>query len=129
MENSQIFRIDVNVNVDFTDNAKKFISSLFSLATTTMQVQQQAQQEQQVQQQTAQTAVEQKDANSAPSAPAAPAQQAVSVTIEDLRKKLSEKVNDHRQEIKDKLTELGAPSVTKLEPSKYQDLYNFLMQL
>lgn len=49
--------------------------------------------------------------------------------IEDVRKALIEKVNDHRDEIKQKLTELGALSVTKLDPAKYDEMFNFLTNL
>ena len=63
----------------------------------------------------------------APAAPAAPADNELS--INDVRKLLAEKVNEHRAEIKDKLTELGAPSVTKLNKSKYQELFDFLNTL
>ena len=51
------------------------------------------------------------------------------VSIEDVRKALASKVNEHRQEIKEKLEELGAPSVTKLDPSKYEEMYNYLTGL
>jgi hypothetical protein len=51
------------------------------------------------------------------------------VTIEDVRAALSEKVNTHRDEIKAKLTELGAASVTRLDPSKYQEMYDFCKSL
>ena len=64
---------------------------------------------------------------STPAAPAAPAAPAVS--IEDLRALMSEKVANHRQEIKAKLSELGAPSVTKLDQSCYAELYDFLNEL
>ena len=60
---------------------------------------------------------------------AAPAAPAAEITINDVRKALAEKVNEHRTEIKDKLTELGAPSVTKLDKSKYQEMLNFLNTL
>lgn len=63
----------------------------------------------------------------APGQPAAPA--AVSVNIEDVRKALAEKINDYRSVIKQKLNELGAPSVTKLDPSKYNEMYEFLKAL
>jgi 3-oxoacyl-[acyl-carrier protein] reductase len=72
-------------------------------------------------------------APTAPVAPAAPAVENVSapgnITIEQVRQALALKVNTHRNEIKDKLTELGAPSVTKLDPAKYADMLNFLNQL
>lgn len=73
---------------------------------------------------------------SKPAAPAAkpeskPADTAPSdnVSIEDVREALSKKVATHRNEIKEKLTELGAPSVTKLDKSKYSDMLNFLNSL
>ena len=52
-----------------------------------------------------------------------------SVGIEDVRKVLASKVNDHRDVIKEKLNELGAPSVTKLAKEKYQEMYDFLISL
>lgn len=51
------------------------------------------------------------------------------ISIEDVREALSKKVATHRSEIKDKLTELGAPSVTKLDKSKYSEMLNFLNSL
>ena len=60
----------------------------------------------------------------APQAPAAP-----SVTIEQVRKALAAKVNGHREEIKAKLNSLGAPSVTKLDPAKYVEMFSFLNAL
>lgn len=68
-------------------------------------------------------------AKPAPSAPAAPAASSASKNIEDVRGMLTEKVNEHRDEIKQKLNELGAPSVTKLDPAKYDEMYNFLESL
>ena len=63
----------------------------------------------------------------APGQPAAPV--ATSVSIEDVRKALAEKINDYRSVIKQKLNELGAPSVTKLDPAKYNEMYEFLKAL
>ena len=68
-------------------------------------------------------------AKPASSAPAAPAASSASKNIEDIRGMLAEKVNEHRDEIKQKLNELGAPSVTKLDPAKYDEMYNFLESL
>ena len=51
------------------------------------------------------------------------------ISIEDVREALSKKVATHRNEIKEKLTELGAPSVTKLDNSKYSEMLNFLNSL
>ena len=68
-------------------------------------------------------------AKHAPSAPAAPAASSASKSIEDVRGMLAKKVNEHRDVIKQKLNELGAPSVTKLDPAKYDEMYNFLESL
>ena len=65
----------------------------------------------------------------APSAPAAPAASSASKSIEDVRGMLAKKVNEHRDVIKQKLNELGAPSVTKLDPAKYDEMFNFLESL
>lgn len=62
-------------------------------------------------------------------APAAPVESQPKIDIEDVRKALAEKVNDHRDAIKQKLTELGAPNVTKLDPAKYAEMYDFLKAL
>ena len=68
-------------------------------------------------------------AKPASSAPAAPAASSASKSIEDVRGMLAKKVNEHRDVIKQKLNELGAPSVTKLDPAKYDEMYNFLESL
>lgn len=51
------------------------------------------------------------------------------IDIEELRAVLKDKVNTHREAIKAKLNELGAPSVTKLAADKYEEMYNFLTSL
>lgn len=51
------------------------------------------------------------------------------ITIHELRAALLDKVNDHRAEIKEKLTELGAENVTTLDKSKYDELFNYLKSL
>ena len=61
--------------------------------------------------------------------PAKPAVETKEYSIDDVRKLLVTKINSHRPEIKDKLSELGAPSVTKLEQSKYPDFVSFLNSL
>lgn len=68
-------------------------------------------------------------APAAPSAPAAPAASSANKSIEDVRAMLAQKVNAHRDAIKSKLNELGASSVTKLDPSKYDEMYDFLANL
>lgn len=69
--------------------------------------------------------------NGAPDKPekAAPDKPENNVTIEDVRIELAKKVKDHRDEIKQKLNEFGAPSVTKLNPEKYNEMIEFLNTL
>lgn len=65
-----------------------------------------------------------------PVAPVAPVTPATpTIGIEDVRKALAAKINGHREEIKAKLNSLGAPSVTKLDSSKYSEMFNFLSAL
>lgn len=52
-----------------------------------------------------------------------------SIKVEDVRALLAEKVDDHRMEIKKKLTELGAPNVSALDPEKYVEFMEFLKSL
>lgn len=54
---------------------------------------------------------------------------AKTVSIEDVRGVLTTKVNDHREAIRAKLNEFGAKSVTTLDPSKYNEMYEFLKSL
>lgn len=73
---------------------------------------------------------ESKPADSAAKPESKPANTASdNISIEDVREALSKKVANHRSEIKEKLTELGAPSVTKLDKSKYSEMLNFLNSL
>lgn len=132
-------KISVEVSVSLSENTQKFLASLFSNAIAP----------------SAPAALASKPAPTAPAkpapakptprpaapvqinptaapAPGAPAAQAASFapkSIEDVRGMLAKKVNEHRDAIKQKLIELGAPSVTKLDPAKYDEMYNFLESL
>lgn len=112
-------KVSVDVKVDFSESAKSFLASLFQssckAAPTPIPT-------------SAPAPAAPTPTPTAP-APAPTPAPASSITIEDVRKVLAEKVNSHRSEIKDKLNELGAPSVTKLEQSKYQEMYDFLTSL
>ena len=114
-------KVSVDVTVDLSESAKAFVTALFAKSSTPASEAPAA---------PAKPAPV-KPASEAPAAPAKPATSASAstITIEDVRKALSEKVNAHRNEIKDKLSTLGAPSVTKLDQSKYQEMYNFLIAL
>lgn len=48
------------------------------------------------------------------------------IEIKDVRALLSKKVADHRTEIKEKLTELGANNVTSLDEKHYPAFMDFL---
>lgn len=121
-------KVSVDVTVDLSESAKAFVTALFAKSSTHASEAPAA---------PAKPVAPAKTASEVPAAPvkpAVPAKPATSapvstVTIEDVRKALSEKVNAHRNEIKDKLSALGAPSVTKLDESKYDEMYNFLISL
>ena len=96
-------KVSIEVNLNLSDAVKAFITGLFSAAT--------------------------QPAATQPAATQPAATQPAHKNIEDVRTALAKKVNTHRDVIKAKLNEFGAPSVTKLDPDKYDDMYNFLMSL
>jgi len=51
------------------------------------------------------------------------------ITVKDIRALLSKKVEDHREEIKEKLTELGAKNVSSLDEENYEEFVDFLNDL
>lgn len=125
----ETIKISVDVNINLSENVKSFLIGLFSQTANTTSV---AQAQKPVPTQSAQPAKTQEAAKPVASAPVAPAPStpaSSAININQVRKALSEKVNDHRAEIKAKLEELGAPSVTKLDPTKYEEMYNFLTAL
>lgn len=139
----EAFKISVEVSVNLSENTQNFIKSLLGGAVAaTTQVQKPAPatpakpaskpapvQNPKPQAPAAVPAPTKSAATPAPGAPAAQAASSASKGIEDVRKMLAQKVNEHRDVIKQKLNELGAPSVTKLDPSKYDEMYNFLEAL
>lgn len=140
----EAIKISVEVSVNLSENTQNFIKSLFGGATVTATTQTQkpapaapakpvsqpapvrAPKSQAI---AAAPASTKPAAAPAPGAPAAQAASSASKSIEDVRKMLAQKVNEHRDVIKQKLNEFGAPSVTKLDPSKYDKMYNFLASL
>ena len=136
----EAIKISVEVSVNLSENTQNFIKSLFGKAavTTTANAQKSATaapaqapkpQAPKPQAPAATSAPTKSVANPVSGAPAAQAASSASKSIEDVRKMLAQKVNEHRDVIKQKLNELGAPSVTKLNPSKYDEMYNFLESL
>lgn len=129
----ETIKISVEVSVNLSENTQKFLTSLFAAGVPSG-----AQVAASVSKPAPTTpakpapaapAQTQSAAEPAPSAPAAPAASSASKSIEDVRGMLAKKVNEHRDVIKQKLNELGAPSVTKLDPAKYDEMYNFLESL
>lgn len=51
------------------------------------------------------------------------------VSIQDIRTRLASKVDNHRETIRAKLTELGAKKVTELDARNYDTFYEFLKNL
>ena len=49
--------------------------------------------------------------------------------IETVRAEQAKKVGEHREAIKAKLTELGTPNLTNLDPGKYQEYIDYLKAL
>lgn len=126
----ETIKISVEVSVNLSENTQNFIKSLFGNAIAPSAPAASAKPAPaKPTPQPAAPAQTQSAAKPAPSAPAAPAASSASKNIEDVRGMLAEKVNEHRDEIKRKLNELGAPSVTKLDPAKYDEMYNFLESL
>ena len=143
----EAIKISVEVGVNLSENTQNFIKSLFdrAMVTATTQAQKPASAAPAApakpasqpapapapkpQAPAAAPAPTKPAATPAPGAPAAQAASSASKSIEDVRKMLAQKVNEHRDVIKQKLNEFGAPSVTKLDLSKYDEMYNFLESL
>lgn len=106
-------KIEVSVELNLSEDVKNFVASLVSNSSKQ-----------------AAPAAKPAPAPAKPAAQAAkPAEDKAEVSIEDVRKALASKVANHRAEIKDKLDEFGAPSVTKLDPAKYQEMLDYLNSL
>lgn len=125
----EAIKISVEVSVNLSENTQNFIKSLFTTS--------QCESSKPVASAPVASAPSKPAAAPAPSKPATPSKPVTapapstpaSKSIEDVRKMLAQKVNEHRDVIKQKLNELGAPSVTKLDPAKYDEMYNFLTEL
>lgn len=128
----ETIKISVEVSVNLSENTQKFLTSLFGNAIAPSAPAPTAPAKPAPAKPTPQPAAPaqtQSAAKPAPSAPAAPAASSASKSIEDVRAMLAKQVNEHRDVIKQKLNELGAPSVTKLDPAKYDEMFNFLESL
>lgn len=126
-------KVSVDVNVHLSEKTEQFILGLFSgkSVNNTNPAAPAAKPESKPESKPAASAKpESKSAATAAKPESKPANTASdNISIEDVREALSKKVATHRSEIKEKLTELGAPSVTKLDKSKYSEMLNFLNSL
>lgn len=48
------------------------------------------------------------------------------ISYDDIRELMSHKIENHRSEIKAKLTELGSKNLTRLDPAKYEEFFQWL---
>lgn len=120
---SEPIKVSVDVNIHLSEKTEQFILNLFSSKSVNN---------------TKPAPAAKPESKPAPAAKSeskpAPAAKPESkptddISINDVRKALSEKVATHRNEIKEKLTELGATSVTTLDKSKYSEMLNFINSL
>lgn len=126
--------VNLHVNISLNEDVKSFLTGLFGGN----------KQEQPTQQAPAAKPAQPAQPAPAPKPAAKPAQPAPApkpeekpeekpaksnYAIEDVRALLMKKVNDHRSEIKEKLSELGAKSVSTLDPEKYQEFVDYLNSL
>ena len=114
-------KIEVSIELNFSEDVKNFISSLVSNPAAPA-----AKPAPKPEPKPAATAPATKPA---PKPEPKPAAAEAEISIDEVRKVLALKVANHRAEIKDKLEELGAPSVTKLDPAKYPVMLEFLNSL
>lgn len=125
----ETIQINVNVELNMSQDTKDFISSLFK---SNLQGTPSAPAKQ-ISAPAKQVSAPEKPVTHIPakpvSAPAKPASVSTSITIEQVRQALAAKINGHREEIKSKLNSFGAPSVTKLDPAKYSEMFTFLNSL
>ena len=126
--------VSVNVSIDFSESTKAFIQGLFSsnalAAKPVVEAPKAPAAKPVVEAPKVPAAKPVVEAPKAPAAkPVAEAPKAKQISIDEIRSLLKDKVNAHRGEIKDKLNEFGAPSVTKLDADKYQEMFDFLNSL
>ena len=126
--------IQINVTVKFDDATQAFLSSLFgNVAKPAVEQPKPAEPAEQVkpvaEQPKSELAKPAEQSKPVAAVPAPTASTQSSITIDSLRELAMTKMNAHRVEIKQKLTELGTPSITKLDAAKYQKMYDFLKGL
>lgn len=112
-------KIEVSVELNLSEDVKNFVASLVSNSPKPAAPAAKP----------APAPAKPASASASPAKPAEKPEEKAEVSIEDVRKALASKVANHRAEIKDKLDEFGAPSVTKLDPAKYPEMLDYLNSL
>lgn len=128
-------KISINVNVELSEATRNFISGLFgkvieaapAVETTTKKIAPTTTTS------TAGTTTATTKAAAASTTTtttaAAVAEEESEYSITDVRSFMAQKLNDHRSEIKKKLTALGTDSVTNLEKAHYAEFIEYLQSL
>ena len=130
----ETIKISVDVNIELSESTKNFLTDLFR--GSTKMVDEKAKCLDEEKPKAPARAAKAKVEIPTQAAPAEPTTQAEPeqpkeqfITIEQIRQELMAKVKDNREVIANKLKELGAQSVTKLEADKYAEFFNFLKGL
>lgn len=120
-------KISINVNVELSQATRDFITGLFGTTTKAAPAAPVA---------TTTTKAAPATTTTTKAAPAAPATTTTTKAVEtseytvtDIRSIMAQKLNDHRAEIKKKLTDLGTDSVTNLAVEKYNEFVEYLKSL
>ena len=127
--------VNLHVNISLNEDVKSFFTELFGhnheeQIAKSLQEQPAKQIAKSLQEQPAKQPVKQPEKPSQEQPAKQPeSKNQSSITIEDVRSALMQKVNEHRDAIKNKLNDLGAKSVTSLDPSKYEEMFDYLNSL
>lgn len=125
-------KLAVEIKVDFSDSTKAFITALLtSIHTDGGETVKKVQNEKETTENKSIPDVKEDEVKlpKADKPAEVPEMPKAVITIEEIRNAVMGKVNDFRDEIKAKLSELNAPSVSKISPDKYEEFYNFINSL
>lgn len=120
----QELKLSVSVNIDLTDNTKSFLQILFANL-----LNQEQPTERPVVAKPVAVEPAEKPVAAKPVKKKAQTDTDGHVTLEDIRTAVIDKLNNHREQIKNKLTELGVQNVTKLKEDDYAEFFEFLKSL
>lgn len=128
----ETIKLAVEIKVDFSDSTKAFITALLtSIHTDGGETVKKVQNEKETTENKSIPDVKENEVKLPKADKPAEVQEMPKtvITIEEIRNAVMGKVNDFRDEIKAKLSELNAPSVSKISPDKYEEFYNFINSL